>query len=158
MSGYKTLPAFVLVLTLGQWSLVPVWSWWYSWCQESQPACCTTQLPKCTTVPTCSHQLLLLVSEDLQHFNAVWWSCRTNKHNLSSPLLVAVLVAVHEWCLSQVILWLWMMVGQRVLLTTFQQCRGVNSCFALCLRPISINIHSEGKFSGYRPGLLLDLA
>lgn len=33
--------------------------------------------------------------------------------------------------------------GQRVLLTTFQECRGVNSCFALCLRPISININSE---------------
>lgn len=42
-----------------------------------------------------------------------------------------------------------------MLLTTFQQCRGVNSCFGLCLRLISINIHAEGKFSSNRPGLLL---
>lgn len=69
--------------------------------------------------------------------------------------LQAILVAMHEWCLSQVILWLWMMAGQRMLLTTFRQCREVNSCFGLCLRPISINIHAEGKFSSYSPGLLI---
>lgn len=46
-----------------------------------------------------------------------------------------ILVAMHGGCLSQVILWLWTILEQQVILTTFQQCRGVNSCFALCLRP-----------------------
>lgn len=63
---------FVWPLRWGLEILMPVWSWWHIWCQESQPAWGTAQLPKCTTVPTCSHKVLLLVQEDLQHFNAVW--------------------------------------------------------------------------------------
>ena len=42
----------------GQRSLMPAWGWWHSRCQESQPACCATQLPTCSTVPTRSHKLL----------------------------------------------------------------------------------------------------
>lgn len=63
---------FVWPLRWGLEILMPVWSWRHIWCQESQPAWGTAQLPKCTTVPTCSHKVLLLVQEDLQHFNAVW--------------------------------------------------------------------------------------
>lgn len=42
---------------------------------------------------------------------------------------MAVMMVMQEWCLCQWILWLWEIVGLEALLTTFQQCRGVNSCF-----------------------------
>lgn len=77
---------------------------------------------------------------------------------MKQPVLEAVLLDIYEWCSSWVVLWLWLIEEQQALLTTFQQHKGVNGCFALCLRPISINIHAEGKFSGESPCLLLDLA